>query len=261
MKNYVIKTFYKFVLLPNYLLMKPLLLQMMKQYNVKGTIILAPEGINGSFCGEMQQTTDFADFLQQIPFFYDLQFHTTYDDLNPFDKYKVKFRQEIVSLGVSEINYLPEVATKTSVSPAAWNKLCNTEEVTLLDNRNEYEVKLGTFKGAINPHTINFRDFRQYIEKNLIHKKNNQIALFCTGGIRCEKTITYLHYLGFSNLYQLQGGILNYLTCANQLDSLWEGSCFVFDNRVALDKNLIPLSKELIDQEWKNNNRKKLHHD
>lgn len=257
MKSYKINCFYKFIPLPDYAELKPILLQAMQDCLVKGTIILAAEGINGSFCGEHQNVANFADYLTKLPPFCDLNFQSTYDDANPFDKCKVKIRKEIVSLGKENIAPFEEKAINTHVHPSLWNGLCSDPEVTLIDNRNDYEIKLGTFKGATNPHTINFRDFPEYIEKNLATNKAQKIALFCTGGIRCEKSVAYLQNLGFTNLYQLSGGILNYLASTKEKDSIWNGYCFVFDNRVAIDQDLQPLPKNLIDKEWKNKHRKK----
>lgn len=255
MNSYIIATFYKFVSLENFELMREPILHTMKTNHVKGTIILATEGINGSFCGLRSEITPLIDHLNSYPGLEDLVFKETYDDFNPFDKAKVKLRKEIVTIGVEGIN--PVNMPGTHLSPEEWNQLINDPEVILIDTRNEYEVELGTFKNAISPKTVNFRDFPDYVEQNLIQQKDKKIAMFCTGGIRCEKSTSYLKQLGFNEVYQLNGGILNYLATMSEEKSLWEGSCFVFDNRVALDKNLKSHQRGSIDTEWKNKQRKK----
>jgi UPF0176 protein len=255
MNSFVIVAFYKFISMIDYELMKEPLLQKMKEQEIKGTIILASEGINGSFCGRPESIVAMTDYIKTYPSLDDLVFRETYDESNPFDKAKVKLRKEIVTIGCEDIS--PEEETGVHVSPEDWNKLIAEPDVVIVDTRNEYEVKLGTFKGAINPQTENFRDFPAYVKTELMDKKDKKIAMFCTGGIRCEKSTAYLKKLGFNNVYQLHGGILNYLEVTPDERSKWEGSCFVFDERVALDSHLNSLPKGSIDTEWKNNNKKK----
>ena len=255
MKPYVIVTFYEFVPLNDYELMKESILTTMKANNVKGTIILASEGINGSFCGTKEEILPLISHLKSYPNLEDLAFRETYHAFNPFAKAKVKLRKEIVTIGVEGID--PINLPGIHLSPEEWNQLIADPEVVLIDTRNDYEIMLGTFENAINPKTDNFRDFPDYVEKELIDKKDKKIAMFCTGGIRCEKSTSYLRALGFNEVYQLQGGILNYLETIAEQDSKWEGSCFVFDERVALDHQLNGHEKGSIDCEWKNNNRKK----
>ncbi|MDP1602255.1 MAG: rhodanese-related sulfurtransferase [Legionella sp.] len=255
MNSFVIVAFYKFISIADYEAMKEPLLIKLKEYAIKGTIILASEGINGSFCGSRESIEAMVNYIRTYPGLEDLVFRETYDDCNPFDKAKVKLRREIVTIGCEDIS--PEEETGEHVSPEDWNNLIAEPEVVIVDTRNEYEVKLGTFKGAINPSTDNFRDFPAYVQAELMDKKDKKIAMFCTGGIRCEKSTAYLKKLGFNNVYQLNGGILNYLETIPDERSKWEGSCFVFDERVALDSNLNSLPKGSIDTEWKNNNKKK----
>ena len=162
----------------------------------------------------------------------DLFFRERYDDMMPFDKAKVKFRKEIVTLGIEGID--PLECTGTRISPADWNAFISRPDVLLIDTRNDYEVEFGTFKYAINPCTENFRDFPEYVKTQLIDKKDQKIAMFCTGGIRCEKSTSYLKSLGFQDVYQLDGGILNYLDSVPAEDSMWEGSCYVFDERISV---------------------------
>lgn len=242
-------------MLPDFALMKEPLLKAMKEYEIKGTIILASEGVNGSFSGEKEPVRLLISHLKNYPGLDDLIFRETFDDLNPFDKAKVKLRKEIVTMG--EENISPLEMSGTRVSPEAWNQLITDPDVLIIDTRNEYEVSLGTFKGAIDPKTDNFRDFPDYVHKHLIDKKNKKIAMFCTGGIRCEKSTSYLKKMGFNEVYQLHGGILNYLEVVPQEHSLWEGNCFVFDERMALDSQLQSLPKGTIDSDWKHKNKKK----
>lgn len=253
--KYVVAAFYKFTPFSDYELMKESLLALMKSKEIKGTIILASEGINGTICGESTNLTFFIDHLKQYPGLDDLTCKISYSEYNPFDKSKVKLRKEIVTLGIPGVD--PHAIHGTHVNPEEWNTLISDPNVLVIDTRNDYEVKLGTFKRAINPETENFRDFPDYVEKNLSVHKDKKIAMFCTGGIRCEKSTAYLKKMGFDQVFQLNGGILNYLETMPQEESLWEGTCFVFDNRVAVDSNLDGMELGTIDLEWKNKNKNK----
>ncbi len=253
--NYVVSTFYKFAPLQNHEALKEPLLREMKRSDIKGTIILAAEGLNGTVCGTAPAIDCLTAYLKNHPALSKTIFQTSFSDFNPFDKAKVKLRKEIVTLGVDNID--PLAATGAHLTPKEWNELLSDPDVLVIDTRNDYEVKLGTFKGAVNPQTDNFRDFPAFVTKELSSNKNKKIAMYCTGGIRCEKSTALLKKEGFSQVYQLHGGILNYLNSIPEEESLWEGSCFVFDNRVAVDKNLQGLAKGSIDLEWKNNNKKR----
>lgn len=233
MKEFVIASFYKFIPLHNYEEMKVPLLAAMKDYNIWGTIILAQEGINGSFAGKPHEVLSLYDYLRTDARLADLYFKETYSDLMPFEKAKVKFRKEIVTLGVEGIDPLQN--TGVHISPEEWNTLISDPNVLVIDTRNTYEVELGTFKKAINPNTENFREFPEYVQNNLMDKKDKKIAMFCTGGIRCEKSTAYLKSLGFTDVYQLKGGILNYMDTIPPEKSLWKGSCFVFDERISIE--------------------------
>ncbi len=232
MKAYIISTFYKFIPLDNYEELKEPLLSAMKSHHILGTILLAHEGINGGFAGTPSDMTAFYDYLRQDSRFADLTFKETYNDMMPYEKAKVKLRKEIVTLGIPGLN--PGEETGIHITPNEWNTLISDPNVVVIDTRNTYEVELGTFKHALNPQTENFRDFPEYVEKNLLDKKDKKIAMFCTGGIRCEKSTAYLKSLGFEAVYQLEGGILNYLKDVPLEESMWEGSCFVFDERIAV---------------------------
>ncbi|MCX7117368.1 MAG: rhodanese-related sulfurtransferase [Legionellales bacterium] len=233
MKTYVIASFYKFVPLHDFEDMKAPLLKVMQQHNLLGTLILAHEGINGSFAGKPEDVFFLYEYLRIDPRFSDLSFKETFDDFMPFEKAKVKFRKEIVSLGVPGID--PLKATGERVPAEKWNAVISSPDVLVIDTRNDYEFELGTFKNAINPHTENFRDFPEYVNNHLLDKKHQKIAMFCTGGIRCEKSTAYLISLGFEDVVQLDGGILTYLETIPKEDSLWGGGCFVFDERLTID--------------------------
>ena len=232
MKNYIIASFYKFIPLNDYLDMREPLLGAMKDHHILGTILLAEEGINGSFAGNPDDVACLYNYLRQDPRFSDLYFKETYDDDMPFDKAKVKFRKEIVTLGVPGVD--PLKTTGVRLSPTEWNTLISDPDVYVVDTRNFYEVSFGTFQNALNPNTENFRDFPEYVNKNLLDKKDKKVAMFCTGGIRCEKSTAYLKNLGFEQVYQLDGGILNYIDTIPAEESLWKGACFVFDERIAI---------------------------
>lgn len=253
MKSFVVIAFYKFAAVSHCETMKKALLKVMQDNAIKGTIILAHEGVNGTFCGSSDGVNQLMDALKSYPGLQDIVFRKTFNDTNPFAKAKVKIRPEIVTLG--EDNISPLEVTGVHVEPEDWNQLISDPDVVIIDTRNEYEVKLGTFQGAISPKTDNFRDFPEYVSKHLADKKDKKIAMFCTGGIRCEKSTSYLKQVGFNEVYQLNGGILNYLEVMPEEKSLWKGSCFVFDERVALDHQLNSLEKGSIDLEWKNNNK------
>jgi UPF0176 protein len=156
----------------------------------------------------------------------------------PFSRCKVKLKNEIVTMGVSNID--PNKSVGTYVEPQDWNELISDPDVLTVDTRNEYEVKIGSFKGAINPHTKTFREFPDYAQREIDPQKHKKVAMYCTGGIRCEKSTAYMKSLGFEEVYHLQGGILKYLEEVPSADSLWQGECFVFDERVAVNHDLEP---------------------
>ncbi|MFI4918711.1 MAG: rhodanese-related sulfurtransferase [Legionellales bacterium] len=237
MKEIVIASFYKFVSLIDFETMREPMLAKMQEIKLFGTIIFAKEGVNGGFAGTREQMALFYEYFHNSdPRFADINFKETFDDNNPFEKAKVKLRKEIVTMGVQHVD--PLQLSGTHLDPAQWHELIQDPEVILLDTRNDYEYELGTFKNAINPNTENFREFPEYVQQHLGDKKDKKIAMFCTGGIRCEKTTAYMKAQGFQHVYQLQDGILNYMEAITGVESLWEGQCFVFDDRVAVDGQL-----------------------
>jgi UPF0176 protein len=208
----------------------------MLSLEIKGTLLLAQEGINGTIAANRQSMDTFLDWLKQDSRFSCLVHKESLTDAPPFYRTKVKLKKEIVTMGVEDIN--PNHIVGTYVKPEQWNDLISDPDVTLIDTRNEYEVKIGTFVGAINPQTTSFREFPNYVAQQLNPKKNKKVAMFCTGGIRCEKSTAYLKEQGFEEVYHLEGGILKYLEEIPVEDSLWQGECFVFDNRVTVNHHL-----------------------
>lgn len=239
----VVAALYKFVSLPDYSELQAPLLNCCQLQDIRGTILLAPEGINGTIAGSRQGIDTVLTFLRHDSRFTDLEYKESYTEIPPFERLKIRLKKEIVTLGIPEVN--PNEKVGTYVTPQEWNDLISHPEVTVIDTRNDYEVTVGTFKGAENPQTQTFRDFPEYVEKHLDTSKHKKVALFCTGGIRCEKASSYLLSQGFEEVYHLKGGILKYLEEVPQEESLWEGECFVFDERVAVSHGLKPGSHEL----------------
>ena len=233
---YVVCAMYKFVTLDNFEDLRQPLLDEMLRLDVKGTLLLAAEGINGTVAGSREGIDALLDYLRRDERLKDIDHKESYDDDMPFYRTKVKLKKEIVTLGVEGID--PKRVVGTYVKPADWNALISDPDVVLVDTRNDYEVEIGTFKGALDPRTKTFREFPQYVKVNLDPEKNKKVAMFCTGGIRCEKSTAYLKEQGFEEVYHLEGGILKYLEEIPQEESLWEGECFVFDNRVTVNHQL-----------------------
>lgn len=230
--GYTIIAFYRFIELTELPVLQSTIAEICKKQGILGTILLAPEGINGTIAGADQNIAAVVAFLLSYSQFANLNFRYTYADFNPFYKMKVRLKNEIVALRVP--NIYPNQKTGTQVSPEDWDNLIADPEVLLIDTRNTYEFELGTFKGAKNPETDVFRDFPTYVKQNLDPNKHKKIAMFCTGGIRCEKASSYLLEQGFADVYQLQGGILNYLEKIPAENSTWAGECFIFDNRITV---------------------------
>jgi UPF0176 protein len=208
----------------------------MDSLNVRGTLLLAREGINGTISGSDSAINKILDYLNADKRLSDLEYKFSYSETVPFKRLKVKLKKEIVTLGLADVD--PTYSVGTYVKARDWNELISNPEVVLIDTRNNYEFEIGSFKGAINPNTETFRQFPSYTKNNLEQYRNKKIAMFCTGGIRCEKSTAYLKSEGFENVYHLQGGILKYLEEVEEEESLWEGECFVFDDRVAVKHNL-----------------------
>jgi len=236
MKPIVVCALYKFVSLDNYESMRQPLFDFMQEHGIRGTLLLAGEGINGTVAGSRAAIDALLAHLKNDPRLRDLDSKESYDETNPFYRTKVRLKKEIVTLGVPGID--PLRSAGTYVAPKDWNRLIRDPETVLIDTRNDYEVGIGTFRNAVNPQTDSFREFPEYVEKNLDPAKHKQVAMFCTGGIRCEKSTAYLKELGFEKVYHLKGGILKYLEEVPPEESLWDGECFVFDNRVSVRHGL-----------------------
>ena len=237
--KYLTAALYKFVSLPNYTDLQANIHAVCTTHHIKGTILLASEGINGTIAGLPENIHKVLQFLRTDAVFEgkfaNLEHKESYADEHPFYRMKVKLKKEIVTLGI-EVN--PRETVGTYVKPDDWNALINDPDVIVLDTRNDYEVHIGTFKGAVNPETTTFREFPEYVAQNLDKTKHKKVAMFCTGGIRCEKASSYMLEQGFDEVYHLQGGILKYLETVPEAESLWQGECFVFDQRVAVKHGL-----------------------
>ncbi len=231
----VIATFYRFVRLDNFEELRQPLLTIMLDNQVRGTLLLAAEGINGTVAGKGAAIERLLDYLRPDDRLRDFECKLSFDYEMPFYRSRVKLKREIVTMGVEDID---PANGGNYVTPADWNELISDPEVMLIDTRNDYESAIGSFDNAIHSNTKSFRDFPAYVAQNLDPKKHRKVAMFCTGGIRCEKSTAYLRQQGFDQLYHLQGGILKYLEEVPETNTKWHGECFVFDNRVSVNHAL-----------------------
>lgn len=232
----VVCALYKFVSLDDFEALRQPLQEVMLANEVKGTLLLAAEGINGTISGTREGIDAVLEHLRRDPRLATLDSKLSFDEQQPFYRTKVKLKKEIVTMGVEGID--PNRVVGTYVKPQEWNDLISDPDVLLVDTRNDYEVAIGTFKGALDPKTKTFREFPQFVQDNLNPQQHKKVAMFCTGGIRCEKSTAYLKEQGFEEVYHLEGGILKYLEQVPQAESLWQGDCFVFDNRVTVNHQL-----------------------
>ena len=231
---YKIFGFYKFKKIKNIKLLKKNLEKFIEEEQLRGTIIISIEGINGTISFKPTKYKKVKNKILNLLNIRKLDNENiSYYKYQAFKKGKIKIKKEVVPIGMK----LNKIVTKNKIEPKDWNKFILKKETVLIDTRKSFEFKVGTFKGSINPELNNFRDFPRYF-KTL--KKNQNIGMFCTGGIRCEKASAYLNKKGFKNVYQLKGGIINYLDNVKKKDSLWSGDCFVFDNRVSIKHGLKP---------------------
>ena len=255
--KYIISTFYKFLVLENYKELKIKFDKSLSKTNIKGTILLANEGVNGTIAGSESDLKKFFLYIDKFSQFKDITPKFSSSDKNPFLRMKVRLKKEIVTIGMPEVS--PSNIVGKYLNVEEWNEFLNESNSMIIDTRNNYEVSIGTFKNSINPKIKSFRDFPKWVQKNLIDKKvskKSKIGMFCTGGIRCEKSTSYLKQLGFENVFHLDGGILKYLENVKSDENEWKGECFVFDYRVSLNDSLekgeydmcyacrMPLSKE-----------------
>lgn len=232
----VITALYHFVRLGNYKDLRQPLLEVMLENNVRGTLLLAIEGINGTIAGRRDDTEKVLNWLRKDERLRNFDSKESFSDSMPFYRTKVKLKKEIVTMGVEGID--PKKKVGRYVKPEDWNELISDPDTILIDTRNDYENQIGSFKNAINPDTKTFREFPKYVKDNLDPKKHKKVAMFCTGGIRCEKSTAYLIEQGFEDVFHLQGGVLKYLEEIPKDKTMWEGECFVFDNRVAVNHDL-----------------------
>ena len=232
---FTIITFYQFKKISNIDDFKNDLKDFCKFNKIRGTVILAEEGINGTVAGSNNLINQLISFLKNRDF-NKINLKYSYYKYMPFNRLKIRKKSEIVTFKSTHTD--PENRTGKYVTAQNWNKFIDEKDVLLIDVRNNFEIKIGTFEGAVNPKTQSFTEFKKFIDKELNNKKNNKIAMFCTGGIRCEKASSYMIRKGFENVYQLKGGILKYLEIIPENNSKWNGECFVFDNRVSIKNDL-----------------------
>ncbi len=243
MSKIVVAALYKFVSLPDFHELREPLLDKCLSLGIRGTLLLAEEGINGTVAGSREAIDQLLAALRADPRLVDLSHKESFDSEQPFYRMKVKLKKEIVTMGVPDID--PNKVVGSYVKPQDWNALISDPEVLLIDTRNDYEVEIGTFQGAVDPKTSSFRQFPEYVRKHYDPEKHKKVAMFCTGGIRCEKASAFMKQEGFDEVYHLEGGILKYLEEVDESESLWQGECFVFDNRVSVKQGLAPGHYEL----------------
>lgn len=247
MSQFLIAALYKFVALPDYQQLQQPLFDFCESRQVKGTLLLAHEGINGTIAGSRESVTAVLDYLRSDPRLAELEHKESWADAMPFYRMKVKLKREIVTMGVPDVQ--PGTMAGTYVKPQDWNTLIDDPQVVVVDVRNDYEVSIGSFKGAVNPHTTSFSEFPKWVQEQSaeggVLAGGAKVAMFCTGGIRCEKSTAYLRSQGYDEVYHLQGGILKYLETVAAEESRWDGECFVFDERVSVQHGLAPGHYEL----------------
>ena len=235
-KTIVVASFYKFIDLPDYAALQKPLLDVCRAAGLRGTILLAEEGINAMLAGTRGGMDKTLKFLRADPPFADLDVKESWHDEIPFRRLKVRLKAEIAALKMADVN--PNAQVGIYVEAEEWNQLIRQDDLILIDARNDYEVRLGSFRQARNPQTQAFHELPRYIAEQLDPSRDKRIAMFCTGGIRCEKATAYMLQQGFEEVYHLKGGILRYLERIDPADSRWQGECFVFDERIALNHHL-----------------------
>ncbi|WP_419914793.1 rhodanese-related sulfurtransferase [Hoeflea sp.] len=234
--GFLVAALYHFTPLSRYKELQPHIRTACDNHRVKGTLLLADEGINGTIAGTEAGIAAVLSFLRSIPEFAELEHKESRAERLPFHRMKVRLKKEIVTMGVDGIDPLESVGTY--VDPKDWNALISDPETIVIDTRNDYETAIGTFRGAVDPHTKSFREFPDWVRNNAGLHNKPKIAMFCTGGIRCEKATAFMKAEGFQDVFHLKGGILKYLEEVPEDDSLWDGACFVFDERVSVTHGL-----------------------
>ena len=244
--DFLTAALYKFVELPDFAALQPPLLACCEAHGVKGTLLLAAEGINGTIAGTPEGVHAVLGFLRGDPRLATLEHKEAHAERMPFHRMKVRLKKEIVTLGVPDVH--PALMAGQYVKPQDWDALLADPGLVLVDTRNDYEVAIGTFQGAINPATHSFSELPAWVEKEMaeggalapVDGKKPRVAMFCTGGIRCEKSTAFMRAQGFDEVYHLEGGILKYLETMPEAQSRWQGECFVFDERVSVGHGLHP---------------------
>ena len=233
---FTVAAFYKFVDLPDVAVHREPLKHVCDAHGVKGTILLAAEGVNGTICGQEAGVIAVLDALRQLPGCAELEHKQSHASDMAFRKMKVRLKKEIVTMGVADVNAAGNAGIR--VPPEEWNDLVSGGNVALIDTRNDYEVAIGSFENAIDPKTQSFRDFPAWLKSLKQQTSAKKLAMYCTGGIRCEKATAFAKSIGFEEVYHLEGGILNYLEHVPAADSQWRGDCYVFDDRVSVRHGL-----------------------
>ena len=246
MEKIVVTAFYHFFDFANHQAEQPILLRFCQEQSLKGTILVAKEGINSTISGSRLAINNLYQYLSDRFNIKDLIYKESLAGFKPFSKIKVRLKKEIVTMGLPNLNLNSNKATY--IEPKDWDAFIADEDVIMVDTRNNYEIELGKFNEALNPNTKNFRDFPKWADENLGNYKNKKIAMYCTGGIRCEKSTSYLNELGFDQVYHLKGGVLQYFADTKNANNKWQGECFVFDDRVTVNVNLDPAYIALCNQ-------------
>ena len=247
--KYKVAAFYNFISIidQEILLIKEELTNLATNQEIKGTILLASEGVNGTVCGTENAIVQFIETLEKLLKVSNINVKYSYCDKQAFRRFKARRKKEIVTIGLKQIN--PNESVGKYIKAREWNEFLEDPNSVVIDTRNEYEIKIGNFTGALNPHTSSFREFPAWVQKHLKplieDNPSLKIGMYCTGGIRCEKATSYLIEEGFSDVHHLEGGILKYLEDVSTENSLWNGECFVFDQRVSLDHELLPGSHRM----------------
>lgn len=236
MEQFTVTAFYHFFDFPDFEEKRFALLNFLKKNNIKGSILIAHEGINGTVAGSNEDIVNLLVYLRNEIIGSDFEHKESYSDKHPFIRSKVRLKKELISMGRPANPLTPG----THLNSREWNELLSDPETIIIDSRNSYETHLGKFKNAIDPNILNFKHLPDFIDTHLIDKKKAKIATYCTGGIRCERFTAWLKDEGFENVYHLKGGILKYLEEVPEEESLWEGECYVFDKRIAVGHGLTP---------------------
>jgi UPF0176 protein len=234
----IVAALYQFTRFPDPAALRPGLLEVALAQGVKGSLLLAPEGINGTIAGTRAGVDAVLSAIRELPGCAGLEWKESHADSMPFGRMKVRLKREIVTMGLPDVDPLARVGNY--VAPGAWNALISDPDTVVIDTRNDYEVAIGSFQGAVDPCTRAFGEFPAWWQENRERFAGKRIAMFCTGGIRCEKSTNYLLGQGLDEVYHLKGGILKYLEEVPEAESLWQGQCFVFDDRVSVGHGLTP---------------------